>query len=179
MTKPAEILEFWTSIGPKGWWIKDAKIDKQIADKFGKAHADAREGKFTSWEEEPNSALALVIILDQFSRNIFRDDAKGFAQDQIALEIASRAIERNFDQSVDPALKSFFYMPFMHSEKIADQELCVQFMHADEDSDSVKHAIIHREIIARFGRFPHRNKVLGRHTTPAEAKFLDSGGFSG
>lgn len=179
MTKPEEILEFWNSIGPKSWWIKDDKIDQQIAAKFSKTHADARNGKYASWEAEPDSALALVIVLDQFSRNLFRGDAKSFAQDQMALEIASRAIKQNFDQSVDPALKNFFYLPFMHSEKIADQEICLQLMHADGDISSINAAVIHRDIISRFGRFPHRNAVLGRHTTPAEVKFLESGGFSG
>ena len=104
MTKYTEILEFWNSIGPKGWWIKDDKVDTKITDKFGKTHADASNEKYSSWESEPDSALALVIVLDQFSRNLFRGEAKSFAQDQMALEIAQRAIEQKFDQKVDPAL---------------------------------------------------------------------------
>ncbi len=179
MKKPAEILEFWRSIGPKGWWKKDDNVDRQIKENFEKAHANASAGKFSSWETDPDNALALIILLDQFSRNLFRGDAKSFAQDQMALDIAKSAIEQKFDQKVDPELKNFIYLPLMHSEKIGDQEQCLLLMHADGDVGSVKSAIIHRAIIARFGRFPHRNAVLGRHTSPAEIAFLKSGGFGG
>jgi len=179
MTAPQEILEFWHAKGAGIWWSKDVETDRQIAEKFSHAHEQARLGKLAKWQDAPEPALALVILLDQFSRNLFRGDAKSFAQDAAALEIAENAIARKFDNAVDPELRSFFYLPFMHSEKIHDQRRCVALMHMIDEANSLKFAIIHRDIIARFGRFPHRNNVLGRHTTIDEQKFLDEGGFGG
>jgi uncharacterized protein (DUF924 family) len=118
-------------------------------------------------------------VLDPFPRNIFRNDARTFAADPIARQVTARAIERGFDQQVAPAERSFFYLPFEHSEALADQERCIALNRASGDAEALKWAENHADIIRRFGRFPHRNKVLGRATTPEEQAFLDAGGFAG
>jgi len=118
-------------------------------------------------------------VLDQFPRNMFRGDARTFAADPLARAVAERALARGFDRAVAPALRTFFYLPFEHSENLADQERCVALNRAAEDEDGLKWAELHADIIRRFGRFPHRNKALGRATTPEEQAFLDSGGFAG
>jgi uncharacterized protein (DUF924 family) len=118
-------------------------------------------------------------VLDQFPRNMFRDSARAFAADPLARTVASRAIARGFDQGVTLAERSFFYLPFEHSEELADQERCVALNRASGDADALKWAEHHADIIRRFGRFPHRNGVLGRVTTPEEQAFLDAGGFAG
>ncbi len=163
----------------EAWWTKNDEFDKTIIDRFGATHASCANGELAKWEDEPDSCLALVILLDQFSRNMFRGDPRTFAQDEQALNAARKAIAAGFDRRCDPQISDFFYMPFMHSECIGDQNECVKLMHARSGEGGLKAAIQHREIIARFGRFPHRNQLLGRHTTPAEQAFLDGGGFSG
>lgn len=173
------VVEFWRTAGYEAWFSKSDDFDRQIRERFGELHAAAANGELDNWRKEPESALALIILLDQFSRNLYRDDARAFAQDEKACEIADAAIESGFPEKVDPELRSFFYMPFMHSEKIADQRRSISLQHALGGRDSLKYAIIHHDIIHRFGRFPHRNKVFGRYTTPAEQAFLKSGGFSG
>jgi uncharacterized protein (DUF924 family) len=132
-----------------------------------------------AWDEDAQDALALVIVLDQFPRNMFRDSARAFAADALAREVASRAIARGFDQLVPAGERMFFYLPFEHSEKFADQERCVALNRATGDAEAIKWAEHHADIIRRFGRFPHRNAVLGRATTPEEQTFLDAGGFAG
>ena len=119
------------------------------------------------------------MVIDQFSRNMFRNSPKAFAHDAMARGVARKAISSGFDRKVDPSLANFFHMPFMHSEEIADQEHCVRFFHASGSAESLKYARIHEHAIRRFGRFPHRNAVLGRHTTPAEQAYLDADGFKG
>jgi uncharacterized protein (DUF924 family) len=178
-TQPRDVLDYWKSIGPEGWFRKDEAIDREIVEKFGEIHARAAAGALTDWRAKPDSALALIIVLDQFSRNMFRGDARTFAQDALALDLACEALANGFDERVPAELSTFFYMPFMHSESILDQERCVALFHAHGGGESLKYAIIHHDVIARFGRFPHRNSVLGRHTTPAEAAFLEAGGFGG
>lgn len=179
MTKPEEILEFWKTIGPQGWWVKNPDIDNQIAERFTEIHTQAATGKLSDWQKQADSALALVIVLDQFSRNLFRNDPRSFAQDALALEVAKTAINQGLDQSCDREIYTFFYLPHMHSECISDQEECVILMHKSQKEDNLRAAITHLDIIKRFGRFPHRNQVLGRHTTPTEKAFLEGGGFSG
>ncbi len=179
MEKASEILEFWLSKGPRIWWSKDETTDREIATKFGDLHQAACQGELQGWQGEANSALAMVILLDQFSRNLFRGSSKSFEQDDQALEIAREALEKDFDKSCDQRLRNFFYLPFMHSERIADQERSVVLMHTYADTNSLKAALTHRDIIERFGRFPHRNEIMNRQTTPAEVEFLNSGGFSG
>ena len=130
-------------------------------------------------KKRAEGALALLILLDQFSRNMFRDSARAFATDYLARAIADRALARGFDQETDTTMRPFFYLPFMHSELLADQDRCLRLYEAFGDPEQLKFAVTHRDIIAKFGRFPHRNRVLGRETTPAEREFLDGGGFAG
>ena len=179
MTIPDDVLAFWQGAGPDKWFKKDAAFDAGIRARFLATYEAAARGELGAWEGTAKGALALVITLDQFPRNMFRDDTRAFAADALARGVADRAIARGFDMQVPESQRGFFYLPFEHSENLADQERCVALTRATGDKDLVKWAEIHADIIRRFGRFPHRNKVLGRATTPAEQIFLDSGGFSG
>jgi uncharacterized protein (DUF924 family) len=176
---PHDVILFWTEAGPDSWYKKDAAFDAEIARRFQQSFFDAVGGKLSAWEASADGALALVIVLDQFPRNMFRNDARAFAGDELARDVADRAIARGDDLRVAPALRQFFYLPFMHSENIADQDRCVALCTKLGNPENLKFAIIHADIIRRFGRFPHRNAVLGRSTTKDEQEFLDSGGFSG
>lgn len=174
-----DVLTVWTKAGPDKWYKKDDGFDRTIRDNFLATYEAAAEGRLSPWQNEPASALALVILLDQFPRNMFRGSPRAFAADPLARDVADSAIARGFDKAVDKTLRAFFYLPFMHSERIEDQEYCVELCRALGDEDNLKYAEIHAEIIRRFGRFPHRNPVLGRETTPEEQAFLESGGFAG
>ena len=175
-----DILSFWSSIGHEGWWTKSDELDAKMIDQFSELHEQAASGKLDGWADTPDGALALIIILDQFSRNMFRGDSKTFAQDEKALTLAKECIAKGLDQKCREDLRLFFYLPYEHSERIADQEQSVLLQYANDGSpETMKAALEHREIIQRFGRFPHRNDVLGRHTTPAERAYLDGGGFKG
>jgi uncharacterized protein (DUF924 family) len=176
--KPADVVAFWRAAGPKRWFEKDDAFDEDIRRRFLAVHEAAAAGKLGAWEDNAEGALALLILLDQFPRNMFRGNARTFATDPLARAIASRALLNGFD-GVFPEMRQFFYLPFMHSEDLADQERCIALYKAAGDADGVKWAELHADIIRRFGRFPHRNAVLGRTTTPEEQAFLDSGGFSG
>lgn len=175
----AEVVAFWRDAGQDKWFKKDDAFDREIRERFGALYAEAARGKRDDWAGTPEGALALVLLFDQFSRNLFRGSADTYAQDEKARAIATRAVEQRFDTKVDPAVRKFFYMPFMHSESLADLERCVALSHALGDEGTVKYGKHHLGIVRRFGRFPHRNAILGRHTTPAEQVFLDSGGFAG
>lgn len=176
---PDDIISFWRDAGPDKWWEKDEAFDRTIRSRFLATHVAAACGELAAWEASAEGALALVIVFDQFSRNMFRDSARAFATDPLACAVARRAIARGFDRSIDQALRPFFYMPFMHSEALADQDHCVALFAALGDAGQSEYAAIHRDVIAKFGRFPHRNHLLGRDTTTAEQKFLDGGGFAG
>ena len=147
--------------------------------RFEAMHHDAARGELAAWEDSAEGALALLLLLDQFPRNMFRNSPHAFATDPLARGIATRAIERGFDRAVAPELRSFFYLPFEHSETAADQARCVALCEDTGDESLVKWAKIHADIITRFGRFPHRNAALARVTTPEEQAFLDEGGFAG
>lgn len=175
----ADIVAFWREAGPENWFAKDDAFDAEIIRRFLPVHEAAAAGKLGTWEATPEGVYALVILLDQFPRNMFRNSPRAFATDQQALAIAERAIARGFDDAYEAPEKRFFYMPFMHSEELADQERCIALCAAAEDPEGVKYAEVHRDIIRDFGRFPHRNPVLGRATTAPERAFLDEGGFSG
>jgi len=175
---PQTVLAFWRAAGPDKWFEKDAGFDAAISERFHATY-EAAAARRLGWDEDAQDALALVIVLDQFPRNMFRDSARAFAADPRAREVASRAIARGFDQRVPAAERMFFYLPFEHSEKLADQERCVALNRATGDAEATKWAEHHADIIRRFGRFPHRNAVLGRATTVEEQAFLDSGGFAG
>jgi uncharacterized protein (DUF924 family) len=175
---PATVLAFWREVGPDKWFTKDAAFDATIRAKFLATYEAAARGAL-AWDEDADGALALVIVLDQFPRNMFRNSARAFAADPLARTVATRAIARGFDQKVELAERCFFYLPLEHSEEPADQERCVALNRASGDADALKWAEIHADIIRRFGRFPHRNRVLGRATMPEEQAFLDGGGFAG
>ena len=176
---PAEVLAFWRAAGADKWFEKDDAFDAKIRERFLDTYAAAVAGRLTAWEEEAESALALVIVLDQFPRNMFRGDVRTYAADPLARTVTERAIARGFDQRYAPPERRFFYLPFTHSENLADQERCVALNRAAADEEGVKWAEVHADIIRRFGRFPHRNRVLGRVTTAEEQAFLDAGGFAG
>ena len=175
----ADIVSFWREAGPEKWFEKDDEFDLMIRSRFLAIHEAAARGELAAFEESAEGALALLILLDQFSRNMFRNSARAFATDHLARAVADRALARGFDQEADTTMRPFFYLPFMHSELLADQDRCLQLYEAFGDPEQLKFAVTHRDIIAKFGRFPHRNRVLGRETTPAEREFLEGGGFAG
>jgi len=175
---PAEILAFWRNAGPARWYSRDDAFDAEVRRRFFGLWQCAAAGELSSWETSDDGALALVIVLDQFPRNLFRDDARTYASDRLAREVAHRAVERGVDARIDGALREFLYLPFMHSEHLADQLRCIELSRAAGHTESLKWAEHHADIIRRFGRFPHRNGLLGRATTPDEQAFLDQGGFS-
>jgi uncharacterized protein (DUF924 family) len=176
---PAEIVHFWRNAGPERWFTKDEAFDQTIRLRFSSTHEAAARGELAAWEESPEGALALVILLDQFPRNMFRDSARAFVTDPLARVVADRALAHAFDQAIDEMMRPFFYLPFMHSESFADQDRSVRLYEALGNIEQLQYAITHRDIIAKFGRFPHRNRAMGRHTTPAEQEFLKGGGFAG
>ena len=176
---PDDILAFWREAGRERWYTKDAAFDADIRSRFLGLWQKAATGELSSWETSDNGALALVIILDQFPRNMFRDDIRTYSSDPLAREVASRAIVRGADQRIEAALLEFLYIPFMHSEHLADQQRCVELFRKAGNTDNLGYAQDHADIIRQFGRFPHRNRILGRTTTPEEQAFLDNGGFSG
>jgi uncharacterized protein (DUF924 family) len=175
----ADIVSFWREAGPEKWFEKDDEFDLTIRSRFLAIHEAAARGDLAAFEETAEGALALLILLDQFPRNMFRNNARAFATDHLARAVADRALARGFDQKTDATMRPFFYLPFMHSELLADQDRCLRLYEAFGDPEQLRFAVTHRDIIARFGRFPHRNRVLGRKTTPAEREFLDGGGFAG
>jgi len=180
---PADVVGFWTSAGPTRWFGKSSAFDDAIRLKFEPVHFRAAQGEYVAWASSPEGSLALLILLDQFPRNLFRGTAHAFATDPLARSIADKAIAAGHDQATDAALRLFFYLPFEHSESVTDQQRALALLEAHDaatgDIDSLKWAVTHYEIIKRFGRFPHRNACLGRETTPEEAAFLEDGGFAG
>ena len=174
-----DVLAFWLAAGHERWFEPDEAFDAAIRDRFAETYEDAVAGRLSAWENSPEGALALVIVLDQFPRNMFRHTARSYAADPLARTVARRAIARGFDLKVAMPQRTFFYLPFEHSEELADQERSVALMRATGDADLLKWAELHADIIRRFGRFPHRNAVLGRTTAPEEQAFLDQGGFDG
>lgn len=173
------VIGFWRAAGPDKWFARDEAFDAEIRDRFLATHEAAAAGRLSDWEATADGAYALLILLDQFPRNLFRGSPRAFATDEQALHVAERAIARGFDDAFQPPERRFIYIPFMHAEDLAHQESCVALCAAADDAEGVKYAQQHRDIIRDFGRFPHRNPVLGRQTTAAERAFLDEGGFSG
>lgn len=177
-SSPTDVVGFWREAGPGAWFRKDTAFDTAFRERFLPAHEAAARGELDEWAYTADGALALLILLDQFPRNSFRGDPRMFATDEKARAIAAAAISAGHDKEVDPPLRQFFHLPLMHSEDIADQELCVQLTQTLGE-ESARYARLHRDIIARFGRFPHRNAVLARESTAEERRFLDEGGFAG
>jgi uncharacterized protein (DUF924 family) len=176
---PADVLAFWRAAGPKKWFAKDDAFDAEISERFRATYDEAARGGLSDWEATPEGALALTIVLDQFPRNMFRHDARAFATDTAAHAVADRALTRGFDQKLPSNDRPFLYLPFEHSELMADQERSLALCRALGDAQTLHWAELHADIIRRFGRFPHRNAVLGRTTTPAEQAYLDNDGFTG
>lgn len=176
---PQTIVDFWREAGPKRWFGKDAEFDETIRRRFGDIYEQAVRGELEAWRSEPTGALALVLLLDQFPRNMFRKTPKAFATDAQALDIAREALARGDHRTVGEDVNQFLAMPMMHSERLADQDACVAWMGEIGDADNVAFAKEHRDIIARFQRFPHRNAILGRRSSEAERQFLADGGFAG
>ena len=193
---PTEIIEFWLGPAPdnfesvartaKRWYITDDEFDAEIRDRFGAAIEHAQRGAFADWTETPDGSLALVILLDQFPRNAYRGTADAFRGDPIALAVAGRAVERGFDRDLAIPGRAFLYHPFEHSERPEDQVRSVVLFETlsaeappawrEFAAEFVPYAHAHRDVIARFGRFPHRNAILGRVNTAEEQAYLDRGG---
>ena len=178
MTTPADVISFWRAAGPQAWFAKDAAFDDRFRATFGTAHEAAVDGKLADWEATPEGSLALILLLDQFPRNCFRESARMFASDTMAVAAADRAIAAGHDKAVTDDLQLFFYLPYEHAEDMALQERAVELIRP-LGAELLHFAEVHRDIIARFGRFPHRNKLLGRVSTPEELEFLAAGGFAG
>ncbi len=176
---PQTVLAFWREAGPDKWFNRNEAFDSEIRSRFLATYEAAAAGKLQAWLKDAEGALALILVLDQFPRNMFRNDKRAYAADALARQVADRAIESGYDVVFPTAERVFFYLPFEHSEDHADQERCIALVAALGDADLLKWAEVHADIIRRFGRFPHRNVVLGRTTTAEEQSFLDDGGFSG
>ncbi|AHY54963.1 hypothetical protein BJS_04479 [Bradyrhizobium japonicum SEMIA 5079] len=176
---PSGILAFWREAGRDAWYKRDDAFDAEIRRRFLPLWKRATAGELASWEESDEGALALVIVLDQFPRNMFRGTPEAFASDAPARDVARRAIDRGVDRRSDPILLEFLYLPFMHSEHLPDQLHCVALFQKTDNAENLKYAREHADIIQRFGRFPHRNRLLDRATTEEEQAFLDGGGFAG
>jgi uncharacterized protein (DUF924 family) len=172
------IVAFWRTAGPGLWFAKDDVFDRRFRDRFLAAHEAAARGELAGWGTSGDGALALVILLDQFPRNAFRGTARMYATDGHARLVADAAIKAGHDRTVDHEMVKFFYLPFAHSEDLADQERSVALARRLGEPD-LTHALGHRDIIHRFGRFPHRNPILGRNMSPEEQHYLESGGFKG
>jgi uncharacterized protein (DUF924 family) len=179
MASPILVTAFWREAGPDKWFKKDPAFDADITRRFLETYEAAAARQLVDWEGSAEAAFALLLVLDQFPRNMFRGSARAFATDPLAREVSGRAIAKGFDQRFPVRERTFFYLPYTHSETLADQDLCVALSRATGDADALKWALVHADIIRRFGRFPHRNAVLGRATTPDEQAFLDTGGFAG
>jgi uncharacterized protein (DUF924 family) len=192
MSRVNEILDFWFG-RPQGneaeygkrravWFVKNPEFDQEIQTRFRADYEEAAAGKLDDWKESPQGCLALILLFDQFPRNMFRGDPQTFATDSQALSVAQHAIAQSFDQELIPVQRWFMYLPFEHSENLEHQYRAVElFRQLGDDPDSLdvlSYAIRHRDVIERFGRFPHRNKILGRPSTPEEAEFLKQPGSS-
>jgi len=175
---PAEVVAFWREAGPEQWFDQDPAFDARFRERFLDTHFAAARGELDAWRTQPEGVLALLLLLDQFPRNAFRGSAHMYATDPLARRIACDALAQGLDRAIEPELRLFCYLPFAHSEDPADQDRSVALMRSLGE-EPLAHAEGHREIVRRFGRFPHRNAMLGRRTSAEEAAFLADGGFSG
>lgn len=184
MKTPQDVLDFWYSEAAKPRWFNSTtEFDAEITQRFEETAKSVSKGPFPHpiWEGSPRDALALIILLDQFPRNMYRGSAQAFAWDSLSLEAAVRLVEAGGDLALsDPDERKFAYMPFMHAENLMAQNRCVELTGSrlSDDGSTLRHAIAHREVIERFGRFPHRNSVLGRASTVEEIEFLENGGYN-
>ena len=178
LAEAAAVVGFWREAGPSLWFAKDDDFDRRFRERFLSLYEAAARGELTGWLATPEGALALVLLLDQFPRNSFRGTPRMYATDALAREITTAAIDAGHDRAVEDPLQLFFYLPFGHSENLADQERSVALARR-LGQPNLSHAERHRDIIRRFGRFPHRNPILGRAMRPEEQQFLDQGGYAG
>ena len=177
---PYDVVAFWKDAGPSKWFAKDEVFDARFRERFEDAHFRAARRELDPWVETPEGSLALLILLDQFPRNVFRGTGHAFATDPLARMFASRALEAGHDLQIEGDIRRFFYLPFQHSEDLVDQaRQMALFQTRMERTSTDRWAEHHHGVIARFGRFPHRNRALGRETTPEELAFLDEDGFRG
>lgn len=176
-----DVLRFWLEeAGPAKWYANDEAFDEEIRQRFMPLWEEARDGKLDGWMSHPRKALALIILLDQFPRNMFRGSATAFSTDKKAKSAACAALKNGWDERFPEMARQFFYLPFMHSEALSDQDHSVRLYcqkMPDSRQDSLIHAVAHREIIRRYGRFPYRNAALGRTSSSAEEEFLLGGGY--
>ncbi|KPQ07208.1 MAG: hypothetical protein HLUCCA12_07555 [Rhodobacteraceae bacterium HLUCCA12] len=180
MPRAKEVVEFWSGIGPAGWYVATPDLDAEITRRFLPDWESARDGGLCEWMGAPSGALAYLIVTDQFPRNMFREDPRAFATDERARRAATTAIHHRMDMALPEPIRQFFYLPFMHAETTIDQDRCIRYLIArmpETGAENLRHARAHREIIRRFGRFPYRNAVLGRRNTAAEEQFLTDGGY--
>jgi uncharacterized protein (DUF924 family) len=173
-----EVVAFWEGAGPALWFAKDDAFDRRFSERFLELHESAARGALEHWNATPEGALALLVLLDQFPRNAFRDTPRMYATDAMARRLAAEAITAGYDRTVALDLQKFFYLPFGHSEELADQDRAVELCGrlGGRDLQQAEH---HRDIVRRFGRFPHRNAILGRPMTKAEEQYLANGGYTG
>lgn len=173
------VIDFWfNEIEPKSWWVKDAVFDAEIQQRFGALHAAASQGEYHLWREAALGRLAEIIVLDQFSRNIYRDQPLAFACDSVALVLAQEAIAQQADQSLPPSQRAFLYLPYMHSESPAIHEIAVTLFAQAGMESNLAFELKHKAIIDRFGRYPHRNAILNRQSTEEEIEFMKQPGSS-
>ena len=175
----SDIIQFWyTEIPPRNWFVKDLAFDTMLKRRFSDIHQQAAAGELVHWRQKPLGKLAEIIVLDQFSRNLFRDSPKAFAYDALALVLAQSAIEQGADLDLLPKQKSFMYMPLMHSESASIHQQAVLLFNQPGLEDNYNFELKHQVIIDRFGRYPHRNSLLNRPSTPEELAFLSQPGSS-
>lgn len=168
-----DVLNFWfQEIPPSRWWAKDEEFDELIRRRFGQLHHHAARGELFRWRSDPKGRLAEIIVLDQFSRNIYRDTPAAFAQDSLALVLAQEAISNGADKLLTLDERSFMYMPYMHSESLAIHQVAAELFNQEGMKDNLDFELKHKVIIEKFGRFPHRNSILGRVSTAEELEFL-------
>lgn len=177
-TAAVEVVDFWRDAGPSLWFAKDDAFDARFRERFLALYDRASRGELDEWAETPTGALALLVLLDQFPRNSFRGTPRMYATDAQARAIADRAVKAGHDTAIEPNLRKFVYLPFAHSEDLADQERSLRLFRSLGDEEYA-HALHHHDIVARFGRFPHRNPILGRVMRSEEQAYLDNGGYKG
>lgn len=170
----SDVLKFWFGLRPEQWWKKDPELDHRIKQQFLKLWAEKRQLPVEAFLPDPLTALAAVVLFDQFPRNMFRGDAEQFATDHLALALAKAAVDKDFDKDLEDRERGFLYMPFQHSENLADQNRSLLLFTELGDDHQLGYAQKHHDIIARFGRFPHRNKMLGRSARPDEIAASDA-----
>ncbi len=179
MATPDEILKFWfEEIDRSFWFKKDADFDRLLAERFGNLHTQASHGELIFWRDTPHGRLAEIIVLDQFSRNLFRDSANAFAYDGMALVLAQEAVRNGADAALSAQERVFLYMPYMHSESLVIHKTAVELFTRNGIQNNLDYELKHKAIIERFGRYPHRNALLGRASTPEELEFLSQPGSS-